>query len=72
MNIQLESLRPQINTENNNRQSDEIYNTNMINERDSDEGDKIVENKEKILNTDIEVLKLRKLISLKNIDYIEK
>ena len=63
MNIQLEHLRPQRNIENNDKQSDEIYQINVIDDKESDEKYQIDENKDEILNTDIEVLKLRKLSS---------
>ena len=65
MNMQLEHLIPQRNIENNDRQYDEIYQINMIDDRKSAERDQIGENKEETLNTDIEVLKLRKLSSRK-------
>ena len=44
----------------------------MIDDKGSDERYKIGENKEETLNTNIEVLKPRKLGSQKNIDYLEK
>ena len=72
LNMQLENLRPQRNIENNDKKSDEIYQKNMIYEKESDERDLFVEKKEETLNTDIEVLKLRKLSSQKNIDYLGK
>ena len=65
MNIQLESLRPQINLENNDKQSDERYQINIIDDKESVDRDQIGENKEEELNTDIEVFKLRKLSSQK-------
>ena len=58
MNMQLENLRPQINKANNDKQSDERYQINMIYGKESDERDQIGKNKEETLNTDIEVLKL--------------
>ena len=57
LNIHLENLRPQINIENDYKQSDERYQINMIYKKDSDERYQIGENKEEKLNTDIEVLK---------------
>ena len=45
MNMQLENLRPQRNIENNDKQSDEIYQINMIDDKKSDERDQIDENK---------------------------
>ena len=56
---------PQRNIDNNDRQSDERYQINIIDEKQYEERDKIGENREETLNTDIEVLKLRKLISQK-------
>ena len=44
----------------------------MSDEKDSDEIDKIDKNYEKRVNNDIEVLKLVKLSSQKNVDNIEK
>ena len=72
LNMQLEHLRPHRNIENNNRKSDEIYQINIIDDKESNERYQISENKEETLNTDIEVLKLQKLSSQKNIDYLEK
>ena len=65
MNMQLENLIPQINIENNDKQSDERYQINMIDDKEYNESDQISESKEGKLNTDIEVLILRKLISQK-------
>ena len=59
------------NIENNDRQYDERYQINMIDDKESDERYQIGEKKEETLNTDIEVLKLRKLSSQKK-DYLEK
>ena len=70
--MQLENLRPQRNKENNDKKSDERYQINMINDKESDEIDQIGENKEETLNTDIEVLKIRKLSSQKKMNYLEK
>ena len=70
--MQLENLRPQRNIENNGKKSDEIYQINMIDDKESDERDKIGKNKEETQDTYIEVLKLRKLSLQKNIDYLEK
>ena len=64
--MQLENLRPERNIENYDKQYDEKNQINMIDDRESDERDKISENKEETLNTEIEVLKLRKLSSQKN------
>ena len=44
----------------------------MIDVKEDDERYQFGENKEETLNTDIEVLKLRKLSLQKNIDYPEK
>ena len=44
----------------------------MIDDKECDERYQIEENKKEILNTDIEVLKLGKLILQKNIDNIDK
>ena len=41
MNIQLEHLRPQRNIENNDKQSDERYQINMIDDKGYDERDQI-------------------------------
>ena len=70
--MQLEHLRPQINIENNDKQSDERYQINMIDDNEYDEKYHIGENKKDTLNTDIEVLKLQKMGLQKNIDYLEK
>ena len=59
--MQLETLIPQRNIQNNDKQSDEIYQINKIDDKESDERDQIDERKEETLNTDIEVLKLQKL-----------
>ena len=59
LNMQLEILRPQINIENNDKQSDERHQINMIDDKEYDERDHIGENKKETLNTDIEVLKLQ-------------
>ena len=72
LNTQLEILRPQKNIENNDKQSDEKYQINMIDDKESNEKYHIGENKEEIFNTDIEVLKLGKLSSWKQIDHLEK
>ena len=58
LNMQLENLRPQRNIEDNDKQSDEIYQINMIDDKKSDKIDHIGKKKEETLNTDIEVLKL--------------
>ena len=65
MNMQLKFLRPQRNIENNYNQYDEIYQINMIDDKESNERYQIFENKEETLNTNIEVLILRKLSSQK-------
>ena len=72
LNMQLENLRPQINIENNDKKSDERYNRNVIYDKEYYERDRIGEDNEQTLNTYIEVLKLRKLSSQKNIGYPEK
>ena len=58
MNMQLENLIPQINIENNDKKTDEIYEIKMIDDTESDERYDIGANKEETLNTYIEVLKL--------------
>ena len=55
LNMQQENLMRQINIENNDKQYDERYQINMIEDKEYDERDQICENKEEILNTDIEV-----------------
>ena len=45
---------------------------NIIDDRESDERDQICGNEEEILNTDIEVLKMKKLSSKRYIDNIGK
>ena len=65
MNMQLEHLIPQRNIDNNDKQSDERYQINMIDVKEYNKSDQISENKEGTLNTDIEVLILRKLSSQK-------
>ena len=62
MNIQLESLRPQINLENNDKQSDEIYQINIIDDKESNEIDHISEKNEETFNTYIEVLIMQTFI----------
>ena len=44
----------------------------MIHDKESDERDQIGENKKEKLNTDIELLNLRKLSSERYIDNVEK
>ena len=44
--MQLEHLRPQINIDNNEKQFDERYQINMIDDKESYERDQIGENKE--------------------------
>ena len=51
--MQLENLRPQLNIENNVKKYDEIYQINVIDDKESDERYHIGENKEETLNTDI-------------------
>ena len=46
MNTQLENFKPHRNRENNEKQSDERYEINMIDDKESDESDQIGENKE--------------------------
>ena len=73
MNMLLEILRPHINIENNDKQSDERNQVNMNDDMESDEINKIGENREETFDTDIEVLKLltlgsqRKTILIKNL-----
>ena len=69
--MQLENLIPQRDIYKNDQQSDEKYHINMIDDKEYDEIYQIGENKEETLNTDIEVLKLRKL-SLHKKNYLEK
>ena len=45
MNVQLENFIPHRNIENNDKQSDEIYQINMINYKEYDEGYQIGDNK---------------------------
>ena len=52
LNMQLENLRPQINIENNDKKSDEIYQIHIIDDKEFDERDHIGEKKEETLNTD--------------------
>ena len=59
--MQLENLRPHINIENNDKQYDEMYQINMIDDKKSDERDQISKNYEEKMTKDIEVLKLRKM-----------
>ena len=70
--MQLEILRPQINIQNNDKKSYEIYQTNMIDDKVSGEIYQIGENKEYILNTYIEVLKLGKFSSQKKNTILRK
>ena len=70
--MQLENLRLQRNIDNNYKQSDERYQINIIDDKESDERDQIGENKEEILNTDIEILELQKLSSQKKFNYLGK
>ena len=41
MNMQLQNLRPQINIDNNDKQSDERYQINMIDDKGYDERDRV-------------------------------
>ena len=70
--MKLENLRLQRNIENNDKQSNKRYQINIIDDRESDEIYQIGENMEEKLNRDIEVLKLRKLISQKKMDYLDR
>ena len=65
MNMQLENLIPERNIDNKDKKYDERYQINMIDVREYNKSDQISENKEGTLNTDIEVLILRKLSSQK-------
>ena len=65
LNMQLETLRPQRNIENNDKKYGERYQINVIDDKESDERDHISENKEETLNADIELLKLRNSSSKK-------
>ena len=69
--MQLENLIPQRDIYKNDQQSDEKYHINMIDDKEYDKIYQIGENKEETLNTDIEVLKLRKL-TLQKKNYLEK
>ena len=63
--MKLENLRPQIKIGNNDKQSDEIYQINIIYDKEYDERDQISKNDEEKMTEDIEVLKLVKLGSQK-------
>ena len=63
--MHLENLRLQRNMENNDKQSDDIYQINTTDGKEYDERDHLGENKEEILNTHRKVLKLQKLSSQK-------
>ena len=65
MNTRLENLRPQRYIDNNDKQYDEKYHINMIDDKESNERDHICDKNEETLNTYIEVLKLRNLSSQK-------
>ena len=54
------------------KKSNERYQINMIDDKEYDEIDQIVKNKEETLNTYIEFQKMRKFNSQKYIDYLEK
>ena len=47
MNVQLENFIPHRNIENNDKQSDEIYQINMIDDKESNERDHIGEKRKK-------------------------
>ena len=68
----LGKLSSQKNIDNIEKQSDEINCMDISNNKEYYERDHIGENDEKSVTNDIEVLKLGKLISQKNIDNIEK
>ena len=51
--MKLENLRPKRNIENNDKQYDERYPINMLDDMGSNERDKIIKNKEETLHTDI-------------------
>ena len=69
--MQLKHLRPEINIENNDKQSDERYQNNIIDDKESDERYQISKNDQKKMTEDIEILKLQKLTSEKR-NYLEK
>ena len=54
------------------KESDEINQSDMSDDKESNERDQINKNDKEKVTEDIEVLKLGKLRSQKNIDYLEK
>ena len=63
--MQQENLRPQRNIEINDKRTDEIYQKNIIDDKESDERDQISKNDEEKIIEYIEIMKLQNLISQK-------
>ena len=59
--MQLENLRPEKNTENNDNQSDERYKKHIIDDKGYDERYQRSKNDEEKMTEDIKVLELKKL-----------
>ena len=72
LNMQLENLRPIRNIQKNYKQTDEIYQEVLIDDKESDERDQIIGFDEEKMIENIEVLKLQKLSSHKIYIYLEK
>ena len=61
LNMQKENLIPQINIENNDRKTDEIYQKNLIDDKESDEKSEISRIDEEKIIEDKEIMKLQNL-----------
>ena len=72
LNMQLENFIPQRNIGKNDKKYDEIYQINIIDDKESDERDQISKNYEEKETADIEVLKLGKLGSQKKMTILRK
>ena len=69
--MQQQNFRPQRNIEINDKQTDEIYHKNMIDDKKSDERDQISKTDEEKMHEDIEIMNLQILSANKNI-YLEE
>ena len=70
LNMQQENLRPQKNRQNNDKQTDEIYQKFLIDDKESDEIDQISKYNEERIIEDIEIMKLQNFSSQKIYKYI--
>ena len=69
--MQRENLRPQKNIEKNYKQTDDIYQKILIDDKESDERYQISKNDEEKIIEDIEIMKLQHLSSKKIYIYLE-